>query len=154
MESRDSTAPRQLSNSSAQVRQLSTGHQRMTQPRADADQIDGLHHPSAQHSPRNDSKYDPFSVSFAPFESPIDASELNFPYSTPAHNSSAPTLSLINPGKPYTARSMTTPAKRRLLWAPDCAVYTTYDAMTYDRRSEPATCNRLTPELAQFIKQE
>jgi hypothetical protein len=51
-------------------------------------------------------------------------------------------------------RSMTTPASKRLEWAPECAVYTTYDAGTYDRRSEPATCNRLTPELAMAIKQE
>lgn len=43
---------------------------------------------------------------------------------------------------------------RRILWAPDCAVYTTYDAGTYDRRSEPATCNKLTPELALDIKRE
>jgi len=51
-------------------------------------------------------------------------------------------------------RSMTTPASKRLEWAPECAVYSTYDAGTYDRRSEPATCNRLTPELAMAIKQE
>lgn len=49
---------------------------------------------------------------------------------------------------------MTVPNGRRLEWAPECAVYATYDAGTYDRRSEPATCNRLTPELAQAIKAE
>ena len=53
-----------------------------------------------------------------------------------------------------TNRSMTVPARKRLNWAPECAVYSTYDAGTYDRRSEPATCNRLTPELAMAIKQE
>lgn len=126
----------------------------MAQPQADADQIDGLHHsatPAAQH---DDAKYDPFSASFAPFESPVASADLQFPYSNPSLNTSAPTLSLVSSGKPVTSRSMTAPAKRRLIWAPECAVYSTYDAMTYDRRSEPATCNRLTPELAQAIKQE
>lgn len=154
MENLESTAARQRSNSTAQIPTISSGPHPMTQPQADADQIDGLHHPSAQQSSPNEQKYNPFSASFAPFESPSETPELNFPYSTPSHNTSAPTLSLINPGKPLTPRSMTAPAKRRLLWAPECAVYSTYDATTYDRRSEPATCNRLTPELAQTIKQE
>lgn len=33
-------------------------------------------------------------------------------------------------------------------------VYDTYSPSEYDRRPEPATCNRLTPQLAQQIKQE
>lgn len=33
-------------------------------------------------------------------------------------------------------------------------VYDTYSSSEYDRRPEPATCNRLTPTLAQQIKQE
>ncbi len=49
---------------------------------------------------------------------------------------------------------MTVPARRRIIWAPECAVYSTYDAGTYDRKSEPATCNRLTPDMAMAIKQE
>ncbi|EIW67418.1 hypothetical protein TREMEDRAFT_33920 [Tremella mesenterica DSM 1558] len=76
-------------------------------------------------------------------------------YSNVAGNTSAPALNFLpGQGKPITPRSMTAPAKRRLVWAPECAVYSTYDAGTYDRRSEPATCNRLTPELAMSIKQE
>ncbi|KAG5358933.1 Protein BNI4 [Yarrowia sp. E02] len=33
-------------------------------------------------------------------------------------------------------------------------IYDTWDAEDYDRRTEPATCNRLTPLLAQQIKEE
>lgn len=79
--------------------------------------------------------------------------QASFVYQHPAHNTSAPSLQL-GTIKPATPRSMTAPPRRRILWAPECAVYSTYDAATYDRRSEPATCNRLTPELAMVIKQE
>lgn len=101
-----------------------------------------LHHPRA-HSPTTH-------ASFAPFESP----EMISPYQNPTLNTSAPNLHLVTPAKPHTPRSMTVPARRRIIWAPECAVYSTYDAGTYDRRSEPATCNRLTPDLAMAIKQE
>ena len=100
-----------------------------------------------------------FSTAFTSFDtiqkSPSDL-HLNYPYQNPAHNTSAPTLSLLGSSKPLTPRALTapTPVKRRILWAPECAVYSTYDAGTYDRRSEVATCNRLTPELALAIKQE
>ena len=138
----------------------------MARPKGDPHQIDGVQaRPAApargvtlggeEVIGESATKYDPFSSSFAPFESPSVSTELHFPYSTPAHNSSMPTLSLVNPGaKPLATRRMTAPPKRRLIWAPECSVYSTYDAMTYDRRSEPATCNRLTPELAMAIKQE
>lgn len=33
-------------------------------------------------------------------------------------------------------------------------IYDTYDSQDYDRRAEPSTCNRLTPLLAQQIKEE
>ncbi|AAW43878.1 conserved hypothetical protein [Cryptococcus deneoformans JEC21] len=76
-------------------------------------------------------------------------------YQLPVQNTSAPTLSFMTPSTHHAPpRSMTAPGRKRLLWAPECAVYTTYDCLTYDRRSEPATCNRLTPELAMAIKQE
>ncbi|KAL7423527.1 hypothetical protein Q5752_001107 [Cryptotrichosporon argae] len=99
--------------------------------------------------------YDPLSPNFSPFDSDLERATL--PYANAAYNTSAPALvlpaGLQGSHKPLTARSMTAPA-RRLAWAPECAVYSTYDAGTYDRRSEPATCNRLTPELALAIKQE
>jgi hypothetical protein len=94
-------------------------------------------------------------------------------YQSPQHNTSAPALQfgsiVTSTSKPANARNMTMPNRKRLLWAPECAVYSTYDAGTYDRRSEPATCNSrfrcgypeevlmtlgLTPELAMSIKKE
>jgi hypothetical protein len=97
---------------------------------------------------------DPLAAALETFDSPGPSFELNFPYGNASYNTSAPTLSLVNPKAPMAMRSMTAPAQKRLIWAPECAVYSTYDALTYDRRSEPATCNRLTPELAQAIKEE
>ncbi|WVW85789.1 hypothetical protein I302_107827 [Kwoniella bestiolae CBS 10118] len=117
--------------------------------------LDGLVHPS----PQVDPAYDPFSPAFSPFDSPTtttNGGNESF-YANPNQNSSAPALSLIGTmnNKPPQNRSMTAPvARRRINWAPECAVYQTYDSGTYDRRSEPATCNRLTPELAMAIKQE
>ena len=50
-------------------------------------------------------------------------------------------------------RSATAPAKR-LTFATNLSVYDTFSAAMYDRRSEPATWSRLTPALAQQIKEE
>ncbi|KAI5451302.1 hypothetical protein NCC49_001897 [Naganishia albida] len=125
-------------------------------PSHDPDHLDGKNN-------KHESNYDPFSQSFSPFESNIDreplADRLNFPYTHPGLNLSAPVLSsmslnLPGGGKPY--RSATSPPveKRNINWAPECAIYHTFHAEVYDRRSEPATCNRLTPQLAQQIKDE
>ncbi|WVF72595.1 hypothetical protein IAT40_007413 [Kwoniella sp. CBS 6097] len=127
-------------------------------PTSNPSQLDGLAHPS----PRVNPAYDPFSSSFSPFDTPSSSSNntggaVETLYANPSHNTSAPTLSLLGQSgvKPPQTRSMTAPAaRRRINWAPECAVYSTYDPGTYDRRSEPATCNRLTPELAMAIKQE
>ncbi|KAL7338118.1 hypothetical protein BJY59DRAFT_640142, partial [Rhodotorula toruloides] len=43
---------------------------------------------------------------------------------------------------------------RRIVFAQNLSVHTTWPATIYDRRAEPATCNRLTPLLAQQIKEE
>lgn len=72
-------------------------------------------------------------------------------------NSSMPTLSLMmNPNASNAGqRSMTTPqAKRRLVFADAHIYHSTWPAHVYDRRGELATCNRLTPLLAQRIKEE
>ncbi|KAJ9110656.1 hypothetical protein QFC19_001485 [Naganishia cerealis] len=127
-------------------------------PSQDPDYLDGK-----SNNNRYASTYDPFSQSFSPFDSQIDrepfADRLNFPYANFALNSSAPvltstTLNFPNGGKPQ--RSLTTlpVQKRNINWAPECAIYHTFHAEVYDRRSEPATCNRLTPQLAQQIKDE
>ena len=74
-------------------------------------------------------------------------------------NSSMPTLSLMM--DPSTTdflpqRSVTAPtqAKKKLSFADDLIFHSTWPATVYDRRGEQATCNRLTPLLAQRIKEE
>jgi len=69
-------------------------------------------------------------------------------------NSSAPALSSLSPAAPTLShRSATTPPKR-LTFANNLSVYDTFSPAMYDRRSEPATWSRLTPALAQRIKEE
>lgn len=45
-------------------------------------------------------------------------------------------------------------ARREVNFASQIMIYDTFSGEDYDRRPEPATCNRLTPTLAQQIKQE
>ncbi|TCD71442.1 hypothetical protein EIP91_010148 [Steccherinum ochraceum] len=70
-------------------------------------------------------------------------------------NISEPTLStmFVAQSPSLTHRSATAPAKR-LAFATNLSVYDTFPATVYDRRSEPATWSRLTPALAQRIKEE
>ncbi|KAI3481678.1 hypothetical protein L1887_55811 [Cichorium endivia] len=53
-------------------------------------------------------------------------------------------------------RSVTAPTqpKKKLSFADDLIFHSTWPATVYDRRGEQATCNRLTPLLAQRIKEE
>ena len=44
--------------------------------------------------------------------------------------------------------------KRNAKFSPRIAFYETWASQEYDRRGEIATCNRLTPMLAQQIKEE
>ncbi|EPQ27233.1 uncharacterized protein PFL1_05156 [Pseudozyma flocculosa PF-1] len=75
-------------------------------------------------------------------------------------NSSMPTLSLMMDGgeaaQALTPRSVTGPpqAKKKLVFADEHIYHSTWPAHVYDRRGELATCNRLTPVLAQRIKEE
>lgn len=75
------------------------------------------------------------------------------PYSHTGMNASAPAL---NHFASLPALRPTSPAapKRRIVFASSLSVHTTWPANIYDRRAEPATCNRLTPLLAQQIKEE
>jgi hypothetical protein len=43
---------------------------------------------------------------------------------------------------------------RNISWNPKVQFHEVYTATEYDRRGEIATCNRLTPMLAQQIKEE
>lgn len=52
------------------------------------------------------------------------------------------------PGTPQGA------SKRNATFSPRIVFYDTWPSQEYDRRGEVATCNRLTPMLAQQIKEE
>lgn len=143
-------------------------------PSPDPDHIDGLHrhgsHSSGGHSPRAAPAFLPqFTFEngesgskdtgiYVAEPSPLTSSATSPPaaektmYTHP--NSSAPTLSAFAPAPPtLTHRSATTPAKK-LSFATNLSVYDTFPSTLYDRRSEPATWSRLTPALAQRIKEE
>ncbi|KAI0638879.1 hypothetical protein C8Q77DRAFT_1151904 [Trametes polyzona] len=135
-------------------------------PASDPAQIDGLKHGSANgHSPQNSAAFLPplsFDSNGLAIESPkheepastasVAAAEKSSLFNHP--NSSAPALSLHSANPPtLTHRSQTAPTKR-LAFAANLSVYDTFPATVYDRRSEPATWSRLTPALAQRIKEE
>ncbi|KAG9018121.1 hypothetical protein FRB90_012209 [Tulasnella sp. 427] len=96
-------------------------------------------------------------------ERPLSGHSNNFPYSNADFNASAPALATLasstaNLKQPSMGlRSATVPLTRsskKLTFAANLSVYHTFSPAAYDRRSEPATCNRLTPTLAQRIKEE
>lgn len=141
-------------------------------PSPDPDHIDGLHrhnsHSSGQGNPIAPSipplKFD----SSSPIGSTFNAKDLSDTSSHVSHtperpssifqhpslNSSAPALSMVPSSAPtLTHRSATAPTKK-LAFATSLSVYDTFSATVYDRRSEPATWSRLTPALAQRIKEE
>lgn len=149
-------------------------------PSPDPDQIDGLHkhsHPSHSTPP----SAPPPSLPPLSFNSgitldsptqesrpstPTNASQTQQPqaphppeksntiFNHPNLNSSAPVLSaMMNPPLMLAHRSATAPSKK-LVFDNNLSVYDTFPATVYDRRSEPATWSRLTPALAQRIKEE
>ncbi|KDE09588.1 hypothetical protein MVLG_00483 [Microbotryum lychnidis-dioicae p1A1 Lamole] len=114
---------------------------RITTMTAFENRFDGLVHP-----PANSGSNSPRSAS------PRGMSGPTSPYSNPSANVSAPVLDRLGrTASPL--RSPVSPA-RRIVFAPNLSVHTTWPASIYDRRAEPATCNRLTPTLAQQIKEE
>ncbi|CAE7077358.1 unnamed protein product [Rhizoctonia solani] len=124
-------------------------------PSPDPHHIDGLNRSSSPHETVKST----FSADFGEFTTPSLAiaekpDRGSFTYTHPALNSSAPVLSTINTNVGVAQRSATAPGRRRLTFATNLSVYDTFAPSTYDRRSEPATCNRLTPALAQRIKEE
>jgi len=138
-------------------------------PSPDPDHIDGLHkhgHGSTNVQPSNGKG--PFIPPLAfdsdglAVDSPKDTSDSGSIHSSVPEksifnhpNSSAPALSTVFSPHPPTLsqRSATAPTKR-LAFASNLSVYDTFPAAVYDRRSEPATWSRLTPALAQRIKEE
>ncbi|KAG5339726.1 hypothetical protein C0989_003911 [Termitomyces sp. Mn162] len=148
-------------------------------PSPDPDQIDGLHkHPHSSHNtpPSTPPSLPPLSFDTAmTLESPTQGSQPSTPtnlaqtqhpqaphppeksnaiFNHPNLNSSAPVLStMTNAPLMLTHRSATAPSKK-LVFDNNLSVYDTFPASVYDRRSEPATWSRLTPALAQRIKEE
>lgn len=118
-------------------------------PSPDPDHIDGLHR-HASHSSNAPAGGTPLPTKSYISNNPVEKERSMFTLS----NSSAPALSTIPTTPPtLTHRSATTPAKR-LVFANNLSVYDTFSSAVYDRRSEPATWSRLTPALAQRIKEE
>lgn len=118
-------------------------------PSPNPDHIDGLRHPSAS---SGGPVFLP-ALSFEDDEGTRPSSERTL-FNHPNLNSSAPVLSTALSAPPTLAhRSATSPAKR-LAFASNLSVYDTFASSVYDRRSEPATWSRLTPALAQRIKEE
>ncbi|PCH33166.1 hypothetical protein WOLCODRAFT_21798 [Wolfiporia cocos MD-104 SS10] len=138
-------------------------------PSPDPDHIDGLHKhgplSSNGRSSPNDGGFLPplsFESNGLSVDSPKDSDSASVHSSIPEKslfthpNSSAPALStMLTSTNPPTlsTRSATAPTKR-LAFASNLSVYDTFPATVYDRRSEPATWSRLTPALAQRIKEE
>jgi hypothetical protein len=78
-------------------------------------------------------------------------------YSNAAHNASAPALQTYLSNTRTRTASPSSPGQghgRRIAFAQNLLVHTTWPAAIYDRRAEPAACNRLTPQFAQRIKEE
>ncbi|GAA5975315.1 hypothetical protein JCM5350_006427 [Sporobolomyces pararoseus] len=75
-------------------------------------------------------------------------------YGNPSMNASAPVLSHFTAQTATRSNSAPGATGRRIAFAANLSVHTTWPAAIYDRRAEPATCNRLTPTLAQQIKEE
>lgn len=91
------------------------------------------------------------------FDSPLSSPSASIrgpsPYAHPGANRSEPLLS--SKGVPSLGpRAVTMPSNKRLNFATNLSVHTTWPAAVYDRRGEAATCSRLTPALAQRIKDE
>lgn len=142
-------------------------------PSQDPDHIDGLHKHHPHHSPTNGQpasnggafipplSFESNGLALEPAHKDVtDTSSMNSASTEKGlfmhPNSSAPALStMLSAAHPPTLaqRSATAPAKR-LAFASNLSVYDTFPATVYDRRSEPATWSRLTPALAQRIKEE
>ena len=79
----------------------------------------------------------------------------SFAYTHAAANSSAPVLSSVLNRSASIAKTPSAPGLgKKISFAQNLAIYDTFAASVYDRRSEPSTANRLTPTLAQRIKEE
>lgn len=127
-------------------------------PDPDPDHIDGLQHHRDKTSTNGD-HLPPFTFEDAPV--PRSSSPGNGSINSSGHsvfnlpfNSSAPVLSTFASHNNATVPIRHKGSQKKLAFATNLSIYDTFSAAVYDRRSEPATCNRLTPALAQRIKEE
>lgn len=134
-------------------------------PSPNPDHIDGLHKTDHQRSPSDpsvrlpDFSFEANTSAHLLTDVEVDSALGSLSggersvFSNPAMNSSAPALSANSnvTGAPLVARA--TPV-RRISFAATLSIYDTFAPTIYDRRCEPVTCNRLTPALAQRIKEE
>jgi hypothetical protein len=140
-------------------------------PSPDPDHIDGLHKhnhsspPSSSSSPSGNgplllpplsfdsTKLGPDSPQ-SPISPPVpEKDKSHVVFNHPGLNASEPALSMSSEHPTLKHRSATSPGKR-LAFAANLSIYNTFSSSVYDRRSEPATWSRLTPALAQRIKEE
>lgn len=104
-------------------------------------QLDGLE-PSTT-SPRTDTRS----------SSTLDSNS-NSPYLNPNLNASAPVLKSATSIQPLRSTSSTPSGGKKISFAPNLSVHSTWPANVYDRKAAEATCNKLTPAIAQRIKEE
>ncbi|BGP18620.1 hypothetical protein JCM10213_004169 [Rhodosporidiobolus nylandii] len=114
-------------------------------------QVDGVA-PSAT-SPRQDT-HPPSATELLHDAALARESPSTGPYQNPGLNASAPVLTHFASQPSIRSASAPGATGRRINFASNLSVHTTWPAAIYDRRAEPATCNRLTPALAQQIKEE
>ncbi len=130
----------------------------MSNTTAGVDRMDGV-------APRPASPQFPKSASGGPYSQQQHPAPAPSPSPTPSplghhSNSSMPTLSLFGQGGDPDLTLTLGSAQRghgrnrkRLIFAEEDIFHSTWPAHVYDRRGDLATCNRLTPLLAQQIKE-
>lgn len=128
-------------------------------PDPDPDHIDGLQH-HREKSGINGDHLPAFTFEDAHIP-PRSSSPGNVSVNSTGHgvfnlpvNSSAPVLSTFASHSNNATTIRPKGSQKKLAFAANLSIYDTFSAAVYDRRSEPATCNRLTPALAQRIKEE
>lgn len=137
-------------------------HSVLTHELPDATTIDGAAVAEARASTHGAGPLRPLHLTESPRPSSPAGSSIsgvgsaNSPYSLPAANASAPALNHpgLSTATPLRAASSPGGSGKRISFAQNLSVHTTWPASVYDRKPELGTCNKLTPTLAQRIKEE
>lgn len=141
------SAPNQRGKVATLAQYISTG-----------DELDGVASHPASASRRDTRVSSPSEIDYNNKENLSPSSSSSFSPGTGPYNHSNTSEPILSNMKSIhmATRSITTgPAiKRNISFAQNLSVHTTWSGSTYDRRGDIATCNRLTPQLAQAIKEE